>query len=291
MKNFFIFLIIGFFLNSCGGGGTYQDPARYDSQLTDIMKKHALQDLDYHAVVHSSLSYEAPYVYSATSFDKAKANGLNACGRKYSNCYVYILKYLGHDPYTGFIYNENKKKIVKLQKQKKLKSTKTKKNETESTSKKNKDSLEDILKDHFGDRDLDRLEGLWGYRRDDEKEGRIYLMIKSNDYLYEEIVVYHPIRKFEGEISTKIIKKIDENLYKTKATWLNQGEVSERDGTIKIIDKFKLKFETSKHCFSGERECLKSGVVYKKKIWPSKTYADDTNLSNEQTEVLRDLLD
>jgi len=146
----------------------------------------------------------------------------------------------------------------------------------------------------FGDRDLnnlDNIEGVWRYRRDDEKEARVYLLISSDDYLYKEIVLSHPVRKFEGQISTKIIKKINENLYQTKATWLNQGEVSERDGTIKIIDKFKLKFETSRHCYSSEKKCLKAGIVYKKKVWPSKTYSDEANLSKEQTEVLRGLLD
>ena len=143
----------------------------------------------------------------------------------------------------------------------------------------------------YGDRKLDNIEGLWGYRRDDEKEGRIYLIFKSDDYLYEEQVIYHPIREFEGQISTKIVKKIDNNLYETKATWLNADKVDVRNGTIKIIDKFKLKFETSRHCYSSEKECLKAGVVYKKKIWPSKTYADDIGLTNKQSDVLKGLLD
>ena len=290
MKSFFLYLLFALLLNGCGGG-TYQDPERYDSQLTEIMKKHALRGFDYHAVVHSSSSYESPYVYSHTSFEKAKKDGLNNCSRKYKNCYVYKLKYLGHDPHVGFIYDEVSEKILKTKKQKKLRSKSTTNVETKSESPKKELSFKEIMTSYFGSRDLDDIEGLWGYRRDNEKEARIYLMIKSDDYLYKEIVIYHPVRKFEGEISTRLIKKINENSYKTKATWLNDGEVDERDGTIKIIDKFKLKFETDRHCYSSEKECLKAGTFYKKKIWPSKTYADDAKLTQDQVETLKDLLD
>ena len=290
MKSFFLYLLFALLLNGCGGG-TYQDPERYDSQLTEIMKKHALRGFDYHAVVHSSSSYESPYVYSHTSFEKAKKDGLNNCSRKYKNCYVYKLKYLGHDPHVGFIYDEESKKILKTKKQKKLKSKSTTNVETKSESPKKELSFKEIMASYFGSRDLDEIEGLWGYRRDNEKEARIYLIIKSDDYLYKEIVIYHPVRKFEGEISTRLVKKINENSYKTKATWLNDGEADERDGTIKIIDKFKLKFETDRHCYSSEKECLKAGTFYKKKIWPSKTYADDAKLTQDQVETLKDLLD
>ena len=290
MKSFFLYLLFALLLNGCGGG-TYQDPERYDSQLTEIMKKHALRGFDYHAVVHSSSSYESPYVYSHTSFEKAKKDGLNNCSRKYKNCFVYKLKYLGHDPHVGFIYDEESKKILKTKKQKKLKSKSTTNVETKSESPKKELSFKEIMASYFGSRDLDDIEGLWGYRRDNEKEARIYLMIKSDNYLYKEIVIYHPVRKFEGEISTRLIKKINNNSYKTKATWLNDGEVDERDGTIKIIDKFKLKFETDRHCYSSEKECLKAGTFYKKKIWPSKTYADDAKLTQDQVETLKDLLD
>ena len=290
MKSFFLYLLFAFLLNGCGSG-TYQDPERYDSQLTEIMKKHALRGFDYHAVVHSSSSYESPYVYSHTSFEKAKKDGLNNCSRKYKNCYVYKLKYLGHDPHVGFIYDEVSEKILKTKKQKKLRSKSTTNVETKSESPKKELSFKEIMTSYFGSRDLDDIEGLWGYRRDNEKEARIYLIIKSDDYLYKEIVIYHPVRKFEGEISTRLIKKINENSYKTKATWLNDGEVDERDGTIKIIDKFKLKFETDRHCYSSEKECLKAGTFYKKKIWPSKTYADDAKLTQDQVETLKDLLD
>ena len=290
MKSFFLYLLFALLLSGCGGG-TYQDPERYDSQLTEIMKKHALRGFDYHAVVHSSSSYESPYVYSHTSFEKAKKDGLNNCSRKYKNCYVYKLKYLGHDPHVGFIYDEVSKKILKTKKQKKLKSKSTTNVETKSESPKKEPSFKEIMASYFGSRDLDDIEGLWGYRRDNEKEARIYLMIKSDNYLYKEIVIYHPVRKFEGEISTRLIKKINNNSYKTKATWLNDGEVDERDGTIKIIDKFKLKFETDRHCYSSEKECLKAGTFYKKKIWPSKTYADDAKLTQDQVETLKGLLD
>ena len=290
MKSFFLYLLFALLLNGCGSG-TYQDPERYDSQLTEIMKKHALRGFDYHAVVHSSSSYESPYVYSHTSFEKAKKDGLNNCSRKYKNCYVYKLKYLGHDPHVGFIYDEVSEKILKTKKQKKLKSKSTTNVETKIESPKKELSFKEIMTSYFGSRDLDDIEGLWGYRRDNEKEARIYLIIKSDDYLYKEIVIYHPVRKFEGEISTRLVKKINENSYKTKATWLNDGVADERDGTIRIIDKFKLKFETDRHCYSSEKECLKAGTFYKKKIWPSKTYADDAKLTQDQVETLKDLLD
>ena len=290
MKNILAFIIFCFFLNGCGGG-YYQDPGKYDYQLTEIMKKHALQNRDYHAIVHASSSYEMPYVYSSTSFERAKENGLNKCRRTYRDCFIYRLKYLGHDPLIGFTYSENKNKKTETKKQAKLKKTETKKKQEKTKKNNEEEDLEVILKDIYGDRELDNIEGLWGYRQDNEKEGRVYLIFKSEDYLYEEMVIYHPVREFEGQISTKIIKKINKNSFQTKATWLNGDKVDERSGTVKIIDKFKLKFETSRHCYSSEKDCLKAGTIYKKKYWPTKTYADDAGLSKEQSEILKDLLD
>ena len=290
MKSFFLYLLFALLLNGCGSG-TYQDPERYDSQLTEIMKKYALRGFDYHAVVHSSSSYESPYVYSHTSFEKAKKDGLNNCSRKYKNCFVYKLKYLGHDPLIGFIYSEKKNNKTEPKKKAKLKKTETKKKQEDTKKNNEEEDLEVILKDVYGDRELDNIEGLWGYRKDNEKEGRVYLIFKSEEYLYEEMVIYHPVREFEGQISTKIIKKINKNSFQTKATWLNGDKVDERSGTVKIIDKFKLKFETSRHCYSSEKDCLKAGTIYKKKYWPTKTYADDAGLSKEQSEILKGLLD
>mgnify|MGYP005991953483 FL=1 len=289
MKKLLVFIVFCVFLNNCGGG-YYQDPAKYDYQLTELMKKNALRGLDYHAVVHASSSYERPFVYSSSSFESAKKNGLNYCAKSYRDCYVYKLRYLGHDPYTGFIYNENDIKKTKPKKQAKLK-TKQKEKKQEQSAPKKEETIEDMLKEVFGDRAMNQIEGLWVTRRDSEEENRIYLIVQSEDFLFEELVISHPVREFEGQISTKIIKKIDKRSYKTKATWLNDGEVDERDGTIKIIDKFKLKYETSKHCYSSEKDCLKAGSFYKKKIWPSKTYSDDANLSKEETKILKEFLD
>ena len=154
-----------------------------------------------------------------------------------------------------------------------------------------KESIEDELRKIFGDREMNKIEGLWVTRKDDEEENRIYLIVKSDNYLFEEVVISHPVRQFEGEISTKIIKMIDQKTYKTKAAWLNDGKRDERNGTITIIDKFKLKFETTRHCYSNEKNCLKADKFYKKKIWPSKTYADEVGLSDEDSKVLKDFLD
>lgn len=289
MKKLLVFIVFCVFLNNCGGG-YYQDPAKYDYQLTELMKKNALRGLDYHAVVHASSSYERPFVYSSSSFESAKKNGLNYCAKSYRDCYVYKLRYLGHDPYTGFIYNENDIKKTKPKKQAKLK-TKQKEKKQEQSAPKKEETIEDMLKEVFGDRAMNQIEGLWVTRRDSEEENRIYLIVQSEDFLFEEVVISHPVRKFEGQVSTKITKKIDKKTYKIKATWLNDGKVDERDGTIKIIDKFKLKYETSKHCYSSEKDCLKAGLFYKKKIWPSKTYSDDANLSKEETKILKEFLD
>lgn len=154
-----------------------------------------------------------------------------------------------------------------------------------------KENIEAKLKEIFGDREMNKIEGLWITRKDNEEENRIYLIVKSENYIFEEVVISHPIRQFEGEVSTKIIKKIDEKTYKIKAAWLNDGVRDERNGTIKIIDKFKIKFETSRHCYSSEKTCLKADKFYKKKIWPTKTYADEVGLSTEETKVLKNFLD
>ena len=181
-------------------------------------------------------------------------------------------------------------KKIASKKQAKLK-TKQKEKKQEQSAPKKEETIESMLKEVFGDRAMSQIEGLWVTRRDSEEENRIYLIVQSENFLFEEVVISHPVRKFEGQVSTKIIKKINKNSYKTKATWLNDGEVDERDGTIKIIDKFKLKFETSRHCYSSEKDCLKADTFYKKKVWPSKTYSDDANLSKDETKILKDFLD
>ena len=154
-----------------------------------------------------------------------------------------------------------------------------------------KEDLEDKLRKIFAGREMNKIEGLWITRKDNEEENRIYLIVKSEDYLFEEVVISHPIREFEGEISTKLLKKIDEKTYSTKAAWLNDGKRDERNGTIKIIDKFKLKFETTRHCYSSEKSCLKADKFYKKKIWPGKTYADEVGLSKDEANILKNFLD
>ena len=58
---------------------------------------------------------------------------------------------------------------------------------------------------------MNKIEGLWITRKDNEEENRIYLIVKSEEYLFEEVVISHPIREFEGEISTKLLKD-DEKL-------------------------------------------------------------------------------
>ena len=150
-----------------------------------------------------------------------------------------------------------------------------------------------MLKNYFGDRKLHSIEGLWGYRRDDEKESRIYIIFKSedDDYLFKEMVVFHPIREFEKKISTKVIKKINEKSYEVKRTWTNKGKTLERDGIVTIVNKFKLKFHSDRYCYSNEEECLKENIVYKQKIWPPKVYADKVDLDEEQIDKLKGLLE
>ena len=45
VKKLLVFIVFCVFLNNCGGG-YYQDPAKYDYQLTELMTKNALRGLD-----------------------------------------------------------------------------------------------------------------------------------------------------------------------------------------------------------------------------------------------------
>ena len=151
--------------------------------------------------------------------------------------------------------------------------------------------LEEFLYEKFGDRKIDDIEGLWGYKREQEKEPRFYVIIKSEEYLYIEIVAYHPIREFENQISTKIIKKINNNSYKVKRTWIDKNRNKwERDGIITVIGKFKLKFESKEECLTNG-DCYKANIIYKEKFWPQKTYSDEVNLTEEQSEKLKKIFD
>ena len=186
---------------------------------------------------------------------------------------------------------QNKKQVKKIE----TKQETTPSSEPEDPKKDDQNEEEGydkLLKNYFGDRKLHSIEGLWGYRRDEEKEARIYLIFKSedDDYLFKEMVIYHPIREFEKKISTKVIKKINEKSYEVKRTWIIKGTTFERDGIVTIVNKFKLKFHSDRYCYSNEEECLKENTVYKAKIWPPKVYADEVDLTDEQSDKLKDLL-
>tara|TARA_B100001540_G_scaffold313496_1_gene336530 strand:+ start:339 stop:1277 length:939 start_codon:yes stop_codon:yes gene_type:complete len=161
--------------------------------------------------------------------------------------------------------------------------TKPEKNVEEKT-------LEETLLDIFGDRELDKIEGLWGYTREGEKEPRVYLMVRSEDYLYEEIVISHPVKAFQDDISTRIVEKINNNSYKVKGTWLNKNKKKwKRDGKITLIDKFKIKFEYKETCYADD-DCFKEHVYYKQKVWPPETYSESLDLTEEETEKLKSIM-
>ena len=65
----------------------------------------------------------------------------------------------------------------------------------------------------------------------------------------------------------------------------------ERDGIITMVSTFRLKFESNEHCYSNEEKCLKADTIYKKKIWPPKDYTDEIDLTDEQSDKLKELLD
>ena len=162
-------------------------------------------------------------------------------------------------------------------------STKPEKNVEEKT-------LEETLVDIFGDRELDKIEGLWGYKREGEKEPRVYLMVRSEDYLYEEIVISHPVKAFQDDISTRIVEKINNNSYKVKGTWLNKNKKKwKRDGKITLIGKFKIRFEYKETCYTDD-DCFKEHIYYKNKFWPPETYSESLDLTEEQSEKLKSIM-
>ena len=148
-----------------------------------------------------------------------------------------------------------------------------------------------ILETFFGNRELHKIEGVWSYKREEEKEPRIYAMVKSdsNDYLYEEIVLFHPVKEFLTLTSTKVTKKINSNKYEMKAGF-GIDEMKYRDGTITQMNKFTLKFEAEEHCLSSEEKCLPEYEYIKNKIWPEETYGEKENLTPKQIEKIKDII-
>ena len=117
MKKAIGILVLGFLLVGCA---THQDPDTYVHGITKVMKQHALRNLDYHAVIHAQSSVTPPMIYSHTSFDLVERYGMADCKKKYPDCFVYELRYLGHNPRVGYIYKEpEKKKKQIIEKQKK----------------------------------------------------------------------------------------------------------------------------------------------------------------------------
>lgn len=213
------------------------------------------------------------YGYSVTTFYH-KSGDLSNDGKIYARC---------------SLWEDRSKVVVKTELKKKepkkivAKKTKAEKNVEEKT-------LEETLIDIFGDRELDKIEGLWGYTREGEKEPRVYLMVRSEDYLYEEIVISHPVKAFQDDISTRIVEKINNNSYKVKGTWLNKNKKKwKRDGKITLIDKFKIKFEYKETCYADD-DCFKEHVYYKQKVWPPETYSESLDLTEEEAEKLKSIM-
>ena len=113
MKKLLAILVLGLLLSGCATA-TYQDPDRYSAGITKVMKQHALRNMDYHAVIHAQSSVTPPMIYSHTSFDLVERYGMSDCKKKYPDCFVYELRYLGHDPKVGYIYQEPEKKKKKI---------------------------------------------------------------------------------------------------------------------------------------------------------------------------------
>tara|TARA_Y100000590_G_scaffold119438_1_gene136716 strand:- start:2186 stop:3115 length:930 start_codon:yes stop_codon:yes gene_type:complete len=197
--------------------------------------------------------------------------------------------------YDGKIYARcslwEDRSIIVAKTEPKKKETKKTTTETKPERRGEEKSLEETLSDIFGDRKLDKIEGLWGYQREGEDKARIYIIIKSENYLYEEIVVFHPVERFVDEISTRIIKKINDNSYKIKGTWLNKHkEEWQREGKITFMSKNEIKFEYKETCHTND-DCFKESIYYKQKIWPPETYTDEMGLDEEQTEKLKNLIE
>ena len=140
-------MVLGYLLGGCA---TYQDPDTYAPGITKVMKQHALRNLDYHAVIHAQSSVTPPKIYSHTSFDLVERYGMADCKKKYPDCFVYELRYLGHDPRVGYIYKEpEKKKKQIIEKQNK----EEEKKEEDQLAKEKKDKEEEKIEKKEADDD------------------------------------------------------------------------------------------------------------------------------------------
>ena len=83
--------------------------ALHDGRIDVISTDHAPHKLEEKLRPYLDAPAGGPLIQFSlpAMLDLAKENGLNRCGRFYRDCFVYKLKFLGHDPYSGFIYNES----------------------------------------------------------------------------------------------------------------------------------------------------------------------------------------
>ena len=289
MKNYTkIFFIL--ILTSCTYG-----PTGYNYWYVPTMEKNARQKGNTFHVVAFSPFKDTPWMGSSSlNYDEAESIAMRRCRANANDCYIYLKKYVSYDPHAGR-YSYKKKKIIKKTKNvSKKKKTISKKKKSKPPNEKDENLTDEqiwskITKTLYEGRDLKDLEGIWGYKKKEEEEARIYALIKSDNFLYKEIVLFHPIREFEGKISTKITKKINKNKFEMKAGFGSKS-TKWRDGLLTIITKRKLKFEANEHCYSAEQECLKAYSYYKIKIWPEETYGEKTNLTEVQINKLKDLI-
>ena len=294
MRNFSKVFFI-FFLTSCVYG-----PTGYNYWYVPTMEKIARQKGHTFHVVAFSPSKDTPYLGSSPKdYNEAEHIAMRSCRASANDCYIYLRKYVSYDPNTGrYTYLQKAKTIKKKAVAKK--STVKKKNVLKKIPKEPKEKEKDenlteeqiwskIIDTIYEGRDLKDFEGIWGYKKDNEDESRIYALIKSDNFLYKEIVLFHPIREFEGRISTKITKKINKNKFEMKAGFGSKS-TKWRDGLITIINKRKLKFEADEHCYSTEQKCLKAYIYYKKKVWPEQTYGEKSNLTEDQINKLKKLI-
>ena len=286
-------VVLVFILNSCGTPGNYYSINSYGHKASVITGDGG------YGLSKNQLSIELAVMGAFRSCEAT--NNLEWCELDYIDDRHIFDKFEKKEWKHAYIRDKHKyvftfdtNRWVKVKKKKEEKiiaiKKKTKKKEIKKTKK--NQSFEELLNDIYGDRVIDDVEGLWGYKKEREKESRIYIIVKSKDYLYKEIVVFHPVERFVDKISTRIVNKINKNSYKVKGTWLNKNKKEwERDGRITLLsDKSRLKFEYKETCYTDD-DCFENNTYYKKKIWPQLTYTEEIGLNEEQTEKLKKLFE
>jgi hypothetical protein len=286
-KRILILIFSIFFLNSCTSV-----PADWNYWYDNATKKNAREKRqNYHVITFSSY-IGSPFLGSSkNSYNLAESASMRYCRSRANDCYVYRRMYVSYNPDTG-LYSYSPKTRETSKKKKATNTNKKDKVKKKVVKKNTDDEFDKLIKDLFGSRELDPIEGVYLTKKKPKegKKEKIYAIYKKSEK-YEHLVIDHPNEQLIGNIISYLDSEIRLNLFSAKILFKKKYE---KKGTFNIInDQQDLIIKVNKGCMSNNKEiCWKDEEYNHVKVWPitGNDYSKVNNLTSDQQKKIKNYI-